>query len=120
MLYDGAIRFLTKVPPAMEAKNYYEQSLYINKAQAIIAHLYGTLDYEKGGNVATALANVYVPMYDMLTAANIQDDPDRVNKVLKTLRELREAWVEVDRQVSTVNVEATVSREQIRDLARAA
>jgi len=120
MLYDGAIRFLTKVPPAIETKNFYEQSLYINKAQAIIAHLFGTLDYDKGGSVAKSLSETYVKMYDMLTAANIHDDAERVKKVLHSLRELREAWVEVDRQVTTRPTDPVIGIDQARDLARAA
>jgi flagellar protein FliS len=100
MLYDGAIRFLTRLLPAMAAKNFYEQSMYINKTQAIIAHLFATLDYEKGGSVAQALSEAYINMYDTLTAANIKDDQFRVRKVLQALRDLREAWVEVDRRIS--------------------
>jgi len=119
MLYDGAIRFLMKVPTAIETKNYYEQSLYISKTQAIIAHLFGTLDYDKGGNVAKTLSETYVKMYDLLTAANVNDDVERVNKVMHSLRELREAWVEVDRQMSTRPAEP-IGREEARDLARAA
>lgn len=120
MLYDGAIRFLTKVPAAIETKNYYEQSLYINKTQAIIAHLFGTLDFEKGGKVAQSLSDTYIKMYDLLTAANINDDVERVQKVIYSLRELREAWVEVDRQLTTRPADPIVGKEQARDLARAA
>jgi flagellar protein FliS len=119
LLYDGAIRFLTRLVPVMEAKNYYEQSMYINKTQAIIAHLYGTLDFEKGGSVALALEKAYINMYDTLTAANIKDDPERVRKVLEALRDLREAWVEVDRQVSAAQA-VKIANEQGREFAIAA
>ena len=97
MLYDGAIRFLSQAMTAMQARNVEDQSRFIGRAQDIIAHLHAHLDYEAGGAVARQLATVYAPMFDMLTYANIQDDPERVEKVLTALRELREAWVEVDR-----------------------
>jgi flagellar secretion chaperone FliS len=120
MLYDGAIRFLNKAIPAMETKNYYEQSLYINKTQAIIAHLFATLDYDKGGSVAKALSETYVMMYDTLTAANIKDDVERLRNVASGLRELREAWVEVDRQAHCTQTSARSAQEQVREFAVAA
>lgn len=98
MLYDGAIRFLSQAMTAMQARNVEDQSRFIGKAQDIIAHLHAHLDYESGGAVARQMATVYVPMFDMLTYANVKDDQVRVEKVLSALRELREAWVEVDRQ----------------------
>lgn len=120
MLYDGAIKFLLKAVPAVESKNYTEQNLYLTKAQKIIAHLYGTLDYEKGGNVAVSLSSTYIKMYDMLTAAHIKDDVNRVNKVIHSLRELREAWVEVDKQMNILAAEPARAQSEARDLARAA
>ena len=98
MLYDGAIRFLSQAMTAMQAGQYEDQSRFIGKAQDIIAHLHAHLDYEAGGAVSRQLATVYAPMFDMLTYANAKDDCERVEKVLSALRELREAWVEVDRQ----------------------
>ena len=98
MLYDGAIRFLCHALPAMRARQYDQQSLQIGKAQAIIAHLRDTLDFEKGGAVAVHLSGLYVGLFDALTAANIHDRPEQVERAIEALRELREAWVEVDRQ----------------------
>lgn len=98
MLYDGAIRFLGQALPAMRIQKYDQQSLYIGKAQAIIAHLRDTLDHNAGGAVAGHLSGLYAGLLDALTDANIHDKPELVERVIEALRELREAWVEVDRQ----------------------
>lgn len=98
MLYDGALRFLNQAQPAMRAKNYEAQSRFINKAQAIIAHLRATLDLNAGGEVAETLSAFYVYAFDTLTLANIHDDLDRLANVIQGLREMRDAWIEVDRQ----------------------
>ncbi len=98
MLYDGAIRFLSQALPAMRIQKYDQQSLYIGKAQAIIAHLRDTLDFPAGGSVARHLESLYIRLFDTLTDANIHDKPERVEEVIEALRELREAWAEVDRQ----------------------
>lgn len=98
LLYDGAIRFLSQALPAMRSRQYDQQSLLIGKAQAIIAHLRDTLDFKAGGAVAKHLNGLYLSMLDALTDANIHDKPERVEEVITALRELREAWAEVDRQ----------------------
>ena len=110
MLYDGAIRFLSQALPAMQAKKYDQQSLYIGKAQAIIAHLRDTLDHKAGGAVAGHLSGLYVGLFDALTDANVHDKPERVEQVIEALRELREAWVEVDRQCQAHKAGATAER----------
>ncbi len=111
MLYDGAIRFLGQALPAMRARLYDQQSLNIGKAQAIIAHLRDTLNFEAGGAVARHLNSLYTDLFDALTDANIHDKPERVERVIEALRELREAWVEVDRQCQANK--ATGARELI-------
>ncbi len=98
MLYDGAIRFLSSALPEMHARRYDAQTRLIGRAQMIIAHLRDTLDYEKGGSVAVDLDVCYVALYDALTDANIHDKPEKVLLAIDSLRELREAWIEVDRQ----------------------
>lgn len=98
MLYDGAIRFLGQALPAMRARQYDQQSLNIGKAQAIIAHLRDTLDFQAGGAVAGHLSGLYAGLLDALTDANIHDRVERVEEAIAALRELREAWAEVDRQ----------------------
>lgn len=98
MLYDGAIRFLSQSLPAMRTQKYDTQSENIGKAQAIISHLRDTLDFGAGGAVARHLDSLYVGLFDTLTDANIHDKPEMIEKVIEALRELREAWAEVDRQ----------------------
>ena len=101
MLYDGAIRFLSQAIPEMRAHNYEAQGRLIVKAQAIIAHLKATLDLGAGGAVAQQVDKMYVILYDTLTDANIHDRPERVEQVIEALRELRGAWIEVERQCRT-------------------
>jgi len=98
MLYDGAIRFLNQALPEMRALHLENQSLYIGKAQAIIAHLRGTLDFEAAPAISNQLSALYVQIYDSLTLANVYDKPEKVEEAIAALRSLREAWLEVDKQ----------------------
>ncbi len=109
MLYDGAIRFLSSALPEMHARRYDTQTRLIGRAQAIIAHLRDTLDYVKGGTVAHDLDACYVALYDALTDANIHDKPEKVQQAIAALRELREAWIEVDRICQAGKGQTTLS-----------
>jgi flagellar protein FliS len=106
MLYDGAIRFLTCALPEMRARHYEAQNRYIGRAQAIIAHLRGTLDFQRGGAIADLLSDYYVILYDALTDANIYDKIAKVELVIHGLREVREAWMEVDKRAQAQKAEA--------------
>ena len=101
MLYDGAIRFLNQAATALRVHDLAGQARSISKAQAIIAHLRATLDFQAGGEVALALQRFYVISYDSLSQVNIDDDGQKLQTVIDGLRGLREAWVEVDRQCQT-------------------
>ena len=110
MLFDGAIRFLQQAQPAMQARQLDVQSRQIGKAQAILAHLRGTLDFERGGEVAHALDTCYLSCYQCLNEANIYDRADRLQQAIDALRELREAWTEVDRQCQAHKAVAPAER----------
>lgn len=97
MLYDGAIRFLSRALPEMSARNFEAQSRLIGSAQAILAHLRATLNFQAGA-VAHSLDGAYAQAYDLLSEANRHDRPELVETVLRALREWREAWMEVDRE----------------------
>lgn len=98
MLYDGAIRFLSQALPAMREKKYDQQSLLIGKAQSIIAYLRDTLDWEVGKAFSKSLDSIYAALQVSLNEASIYDKPELVEQAIGALRELREAWAEVDRQ----------------------
>ncbi len=98
MLHDGAIRFLSQAVPAMREGNFEAQARFIGFAQDIVVYLKASLDRAVAGDLAPALDAVYVPLFDMLTDAVVFDRPERVERAIEVLRELRESWVEVDRQ----------------------
>lgn len=115
MLYDGAIRFLNLALPAMASKDLVLQSKMISNAQAIIHHLQSTLNFDIAPALCADLSKMYVILYSTLTDANINDSAIKVNEVIASLRELREAWIEVDKrtQASKVDASAASSKEMI-------
>ncbi len=96
MLYDGAIRFLSIARERMVAGDVPGRHEFMLKGQNIINGLMGTLDLDKGGQVAYNLRRLYVFMYERLVEANLFDRVEDIDLVVSMLSELRESWVELD------------------------
>lgn len=92
MLYEGCIRFFKRCKVAMENKNIAEKGKMLGKAQDIIAELANTLDFEKGGDIARQLEALYVHIFDESTAANIENDPKKIQHCINILETLYDGW----------------------------
>lgn len=92
MMYEGAIRFVRKAMVAIDEKNIGDRGLNIGKAFDIILELNNTLDHEVGGDIAINLEQLYMFMTDKLTHANIHNDKQSLEEVLKLLTTLYEGW----------------------------
>lgn len=92
MLYDGAIKFLTLAADKVSKGDAYEAHQNLSKAKNIIAELMGSLNVEKGGEIATNLQRLYAYMYNELIEANLNRDAKRLMAVTELLKELREGW----------------------------
>jgi flagellar protein FliS len=98
MLYDGALRFMEAGRHAMLRRDVFAQNENFTKAQRIVSELLSTLDMEQGGEVARNLVSLYTYVYDKLVEANLEDKPELVDECATIMSELRESWVELDRQ----------------------
>jgi flagellar protein FliS len=92
MLYDGAIKFLSHAVEKMGKNEVYEAHTHLIKGKSIIAELLASLNLEAGGDIARNLQRLYAYMFNELIDANLNKDPDRVQRVVHLLRELRTAW----------------------------
>ena len=110
LLYEGIIKQLTtaqtyiedngKIKPA----NIEKFGICIQKAQAIITELQVSLDMEKGGDIARNLMSLYVFFNEELLAANINHNKEKIDFVLKMVKDLAESWRKVAN--STANAPA--------------
>ncbi|HIJ84043.1 MAG: flagellar protein FliS [Magnetococcales bacterium] len=99
LLYEGAIRFLERAIKEKEAKNLSEHKMFLRRGLAIVAELQATLDFQKGGDLAIQLFELYGYMLDRLTEANIKQDMEQIRIVIKNLSTLLEGWRDAVRQV---------------------
>ena len=92
MLYDGAIKFLNQALKAIETKDSVGKGQYISRAQDIIMELNSVLDMEAGGQITENLRDLYLFMWKYLNQANIQQDRQKIKKVIDLLAELNRGW----------------------------
>lgn len=95
LMYEGAERFIAEAKSRIEAKDIAGRGVYISKAQRIINELAGSLNREKGGEVAVSLDNVYMEINKNLTEANIKGDIAHLEVSLRMLRTIKSAWEQV-------------------------
>lgn len=92
MLYNGAIVALQKAHKLLQARDYVEKGKAIFKAQDIVMELNLCLN-EECGTIATNLRRLYTYIYRCLSEANVKNDSQKIEEVLRLLSGLRDAWV---------------------------
>ncbi len=97
MLYDGVIAALQRAIDAIEAHNIEEKCRQIKRALAIIAQLEGTLNFERGGEVALNLKRMYIYSRTEIMTANLKNSPEKLRGLIAKLATVRKAWSQAER-----------------------
>src|SRR3546814_13116959 len=106
MLYERAIRSLRDAVRAIETKDVQTRFKNVERASEIIVHLAGTLDTERGGEIAANLSRLYVFMLRRLSDVNLRDDAQAARDVIGLLEPLAASWRELARTASDLPVNA--------------
>ena len=96
LLYDGAINSLASAKGKMQEMKLAEKGQLVSKAIGIVEGLRAVLDFEKGGDIARNLNDLYDYMKRRLAAANLKNDQAGLDEVIALLSSLRESWVELE------------------------
>jgi flagellar secretion chaperone FliS len=95
MMYEGAIKFLKQAKAGLVANDIAKFCRYLSKAQAIIAELMNTLDFEKGGQIAVDLDRLYDFMLFYLTEANLYRDAERIDRTIGLVDTIYSAYRDI-------------------------
>lgn len=96
MLYEGILKFSAQARRFIELEDIEKKIYYINKTSDIFSELLNTLDYDRGGEVAHYLAGLYTHQIKLLAQANICNDCEKIDTVIRVARGLLEAWREIN------------------------
>jgi len=92
MLMDGALSQIAAASGHISRGETARKGAAIGQAVSIIGGLQGSLDMEKGGDIAANLDRLYDYMTRRLTEANLENDVARLKEVHGLLAEIKSAW----------------------------
>ena len=94
LLYEGAVKNLNCAIAQLEEGQVEQQdwSAKIAETLEIINFLSTSLDYEKGGEIAQNLANLYDYIRDIIANANIKQEVEPLKEASALLGTLLEGW----------------------------
>jgi len=95
MLFDGLIDSLAAAEGQIERKETKAKGDSISRATRIILGLQGSLDMEKGGEIASNLTELYDYCTRRLMHANLKNDVEAIREVKSLMNEIREAWAQL-------------------------
>ena len=98
LLFRALIGALAGAEVHYQHENKDQVRQYVTKACRILAGLQGSLDYERGGDIAVNLGQLYGYSIRKLFAANVNLDtaPDNIAEVKSLLEPIAEAWENMD------------------------
>ena len=98
LLFRALIGALTGADVHHQHENKDQVREYLTKASRILVGLQGSLDYERGGEIAANLGELYGYSIRKLFAANVNLDtaPDNIAEVKSLLEPIAEAWEKMD------------------------
>ncbi|HEX7036409.1 MAG TPA: flagellar export chaperone FliS [Pseudomonadales bacterium] len=99
MLLDGACSRLLRARDCIRLNDRDGRSNAIAATVAILEGLQGSLDHERGGELASNLDALYDYMQRRLFRADADNDPAGVDEVLGLVTTLKEAWSAIGDQV---------------------
>jgi flagellar protein FliS len=106
-LYEQAIEDLRRAVIAQEKGSIEARTREINHALIVIAQLQGSLDMERGGEVALNLGRFYSTVRTGLCEAQVQQSTRLIERQLSQLVTVYEAWLEVERATNLSSTSST-------------
>lgn len=95
MLFDGLIESLMSAKGHIEHNAIVEKGKSLARANRILFGLQGALDFEKGGDLANNLNELYSYITRRLLHINMHNDLQALAEVHGLMNEIRQAWRDV-------------------------
>ena len=92
MLYEGAIKFISKSIKSIEEGNVQEANQNLLRSQDIMLELMLGIDFT-AGEIADNFYALYEYMHHKLVQANLKKEKESAEEVLQMAKELRIAWL---------------------------
>jgi len=92
MLFDGLLESLSATRGHIQNGAIAEKGKSIARASRIVIGLQGALDFERGGDLANNLNELYGYVTRRLLHVNARNDLDALEEIFGLMNEIRTAW----------------------------
>ena len=92
ILLDELMKSLDAMMAACRVSDFVQRGVRQSRALSILHGLEGSLDYEKGGDIAASLAAIYAQARKLVLAGARDNDPDTLLKAREMIGEIASAW----------------------------
>lgn len=99
ILFDAAIDDMRRAASAVRAGDLEERAAAIRHAMLVLQQLQGTLDFEKGGQVARQFEQFYNLIRARLLEAQLRNSPALMEQQIQFMSEVRDCWAEAEKQL---------------------
>jgi flagellar protein FliS len=104
LIYEEAIRALTTAIRAVEANDIVARHTHVSRAMDVVAHLYGCLDMEHGGEIAANLGQLYRFVLSRLVTVEPTNDATGARDAARVLEQLLSSWRALDVEATEKSV----------------
>ena len=94
-VYNGVMIALDTATEAFSKNQGLEAREQLAKAEKGVAHLFTTLDFEQGGEIAHSLGQLYVFAINRIQSASSSGQTAPISEARRVLDNLRTAWTEL-------------------------
>ena len=99
ILFDTAIEDMRRAVSAVQASDVEERANAVRHALLILQQLQGTLDFERGGQVAKQFEQFYNLIRAKLLESQLRNSPELMAQQMQFMSEVRDCWVEAKRRI---------------------
>ena len=96
LLFDACQEKLSVAKGSMQRGDTKGKAEAIKKALDIIVRLQAALDFEKGGQIATKLDDLYTFCTNRLALANAINDVTMIDEVYRVIAEIKAGWSQIE------------------------
>jgi flagellar secretion chaperone FliS len=100
ILFDTAIDDMRRAAVAARASDIEERAAAIRHAMVLLQQLQGTLDFEKGGQVARQFEQFYNLIRAKLLEWQLSNSPELIQQQIQFMSEVRDCWAEAERRLN--------------------
>jgi len=109
LLHNGALKFLDQAREELAKDNVEGFADRVERIHRIVQHLYTTLDFDAGGEIAEKLGSIYSFIISQLYIVNSTRSVAIIEDLKEVISNLKEGWQEIDSE-ATAGVDSYAER----------